>query len=87
MYTYGGRLTENVTSAVARDILYQNLHKIKKSGYEPVLLVHDEIVAEASIEDRYNGDHLASLMSKQLHWCKDLPLSAAGFETFRYKGK
>lgn len=87
MYTYGGRLTENVTSAVARDILYQNLHKIKKAGYEPVLLVHDEIVAEASIEDRYNGDHLASLMSKQLHWCKDLPLSAAGFETFRYKGK
>lgn len=85
--TYGGKLSENVTSAVARDVLYQSLQKIIDKGYKPVLLVHDEIVAEAPIDPQFNGDDLAKLMSLNQEWNQGLPLAAQGFETFRYKGK
>lgn len=85
--TYGGKLASNVTSGTARDVLYQALPDIKAAGYTPVLLVHDEVVAEAPISNEFSSSHLAQIMSTPQKWCLDLPLAAAGFESMRYKGK
>lgn len=85
--TYGGKLASNVTSGLARDILYQSLPKIRDAGFDIILLVHDEIVAEVDIERKNSVQDLVKLMTEQQIWCKDLPLAAAGFESMRYKGK
>lgn len=83
--TYGGKLFENVTQAAACDQLAECMPAIEAAGYEIVLHVHDEIVAEAPNEERFNADDLARLMCADLGWNAGLPLAAAGFETDRYR--
>lgn len=83
--TYGGKLTENITQAVSRDILAAAMPAIETAGYRIVLTVHDEIISEAPDNDRYSVDELATLMATTPVWAKGLPLAAAGFETYRYR--
>lgn len=83
--TYGGKLTENLTQAMSRDVLASSMQKIEDAGYNIVLTVHDEIIAEAPDSPEYNVKHLASLMATVPSWAKGLPLAAAGFETYRYR--
>jgi DNA polymerase len=83
--TYGGKLSENVTQAVARDVLAASMPKIEAAGYQIVLTVHDEIIAEAPDHEEFNADHLAGLMATNPTWAKNLPLAAAGFEAYRYR--
>ena len=74
--TYGGKLTENVVQAISRDCLAEALIKLHQRGYEIVMHVHDEIVAEAE------GDHLEEMldiMREPISWAPGLPLNAAGF--------
>ena len=83
--THGGKLFENLCQAVARDIMAANMPLIEAAGYQIVLSVHDEIIAEAPDEPQYNAKHLASLLAANPSWAPDIPLAAAGFETYRYK--
>lgn len=83
--TFGGRLTENIVQATARDVLAYNLGVIEKQGYQVVLTVHDEIIAETPDSDKYNADSLAHLMTLKMAWMDGLPLAAAGFEAGRYR--
>jgi DNA polymerase len=83
--TYGGKLVENITQAVARDVLAAAIPRIEAAGYQIVLTVHDEIVAEAPDEHSYSAEHLAALMATPPSWAEGLPLAAAGFETYRYR--
>lgn len=83
--TYSGKLAENITQAVARDVLASTMQEIERTGYEIVLTVHDEILSETPNTAHYSHQKLAALMSTPAHWCADLPLAAAGFETTRYK--
>lgn len=85
--TYSGKLCENVTSATARDVMFHRIPDIEQSGYEIIMRVHDEIVAQAPDEERFNHQDLSRLMSMPHDWCKDLPLAAAGFTGYRYRGK
>jgi len=82
--TYGGKLVENVTQAVARDVLAYAMHSIEMAGYKIVLSVHDELIAETYDTDKYSAGELANLMTEGATWTQGLPLAAAGFETRRY---
>lgn len=81
--TYGGKLAENVTQAMARDVLASSMPAIEALGFSIVLTVHDEIVAEA--DEELDGQLLAGAMATPPDWASDLPLAAAGFESTRYR--
>ncbi|MER1940476.1 DNA polymerase I [Castellaniella sp. FW104-16D08] len=83
--TYGGKLAENITQAVARDVLATSMPAVEAAGYQIVLTVHDEILTEAPDRPEFNPGHLAGLMAANPAWADGLPLSAAGFEAHRYK--
>lgn len=83
--TYGGKLAENITQAVARDILAFGMVQARKQGYNIVLTVHDEIIAEVPDTNKFSPEGLGAIMSKAPIWAIDLPLAAAGFETYRYR--
>lgn len=80
--TYGGKLTENVVQAIARDILGEVLLRAHDAGLNVVFHVHDEIVVDAA-----EGQTLADveqLFSTPIAWCADLPLKGAGYTTKYY---
>lgn len=83
--TYGGKLTENVTQAVARDVMAAGMMKAEAHGYEIALSVHDELICETPDAGLHSAGGLADLMAICPPWADDLPLAAAGFETHRYR--
>jgi DNA polymerase len=48
-HTYGGRLTENIVQAVARDICMAGALKAEEAGYEVFGTVHDEVLSLCNI--------------------------------------
>lgn len=56
-----------------------------EAGFEIVLTVHDEVIAEAPDHPAFTAEVLASLMSQGEEWTEGLPLAAAGFEAYRYR--
>lgn len=85
LQTYGGKLAENATQAVSRDVLAYAMPSIEEAGYPIVLTVHDEILAETPDAPEFNAQHLAALMTAGHPWSEGLPLAAAGFEAYRYR--
>lgn len=83
--TYGGKLTENAVQAIARDVFMTGMRRAEENDYPVVLRVHDELVCEVPDHEGYTADVLANLMSTNPGWAIGLPLSAAGFETRRYR--
>lgn len=82
--TYGGRLTENVTQAVARDIMADAMLRLKEVGYNIVLTVHDEIVV--SVKDAKNHvDNICKIMKTPPAWAKGLPLNVEADVYHKYK--
>jgi DNA polymerase len=83
--TYGGKIVENITQAVARDVLARGMLNAEKRGVEIVLTVHDEIIAEAEDIPELSVQLLCGQMANKPVWSSDLPLAAAGYEAYRYK--
>src|SRR5262249_59535316 len=46
---YGGLWTENIVSAISRDLLAAALIRIERAGYRVVLHVHDEVICQIPI--------------------------------------
>lgn len=82
--TYGGKLVENITQAIARDCLAEAMTRIAAASYQQLMTIHDEIVIEAR-----NGvgslAEVEALMGQPIGWAPDLPLRGDGFETDYYK--
>lgn len=83
MDTYGGKLVENVTQAVARDILSEAVVRLHKAGKEVVGHVHDEILTLGASPT--SVQEITEIMVQQPTWAEGLPLSAEGFTCARYR--
>lgn len=82
--TYGGKLFENIVQAVACDQFAEAMPLMEAAGYEAILGIHDEWVAETPDTEEFTAAGLAATMTSDLGWNAGLPLAAAGFETDRY---
>ncbi len=82
--TYGGKLVENITQAVARDVLFGSQPKLEAAGYPIVLHVHDENVSEVPIGFGEVEDY-ENIMSIVPIWATDMPIAADGFRGARYR--
>lgn len=84
--TYGGKLTENVTQAIARDILAISMLRLHKAGFKIVMHVHDEAIAEVPLDSTdLTLEIMCEIMGRDISWAPGLPLNAEGFETIFYK--
>jgi DNA polymerase len=84
--TYGGSLAENMTQAIARDLLAEAIVAIEAEGIELVFHVHDEAVAEVKqFRAQYALVRMEALMSTPPAWAKGLPLAAEGWHGRRYR--
>lgn len=79
--TYGGKLMENLSQAIARDIMYNGAINVKEAGYDVLFTVYDEIISQ---HENPNIDNFNKLITKTPDWCKDLPLLAEGKILNRY---
>ncbi len=85
LHTYGGKLAEHWTQAVARDVLFENSLLIEEAGFPIVMKVHDETITEPVDSPEYTTYRLCQLLSNRPTWADEsLPLSASGAEMMRY---
>jgi len=82
---YGGKLAENVTQALCRDLLAAALVKVEAAGLPVVLHVHDEIVIEVPCIQAEAALHqLSAIMQDLPPWAAGFPVAADGFVCRRY---
>ena len=83
---YGGKWAENITQAVARDILAEAMTRVTEMGASIVLHVHDEIVIEIA-ETNYPGQlkEFEHAVAESPTWAVGLPIAAAGWRGKRYR--
>jgi DNA polymerase bacteriophage-type len=79
--TYGGKLTENIVQAIARDVLAEGMLRADKAGFEIVGTTHDEIIALADVGGSLHLSDLRRCMVEPPEWAVGLPLDADGYET------
>ena len=80
--TYGGKLTENIVQAIARDLLGSSMLQLEAAGYHPVCHIHDECLVEVPEENaQAYYEEMARIMGTPPEWASDLPLRADGYVT------
>lgn len=80
--TYGGKMTENIVQAIARDCLAETLKRIDRMGLQVVFHVHDEVIIDAPVS--ITVDEICDLMAEPIPWAPGLILKGAGFESDYY---
>lgn len=83
--TYGGKLTENIVQAIARDCLAVAMLRVDKAGYKIAMHIHDEMVVDVPCEDKEASKTITELMGQDIDWAPGLPLRGDTFETPFYK--
>ena len=79
--TYGGKLTENVVQAIARDCLAVAIERLEQAGFPIVFHVHDEVVIDVSpfADDEAMLSKVCEIMTTPISWAQGLPLGADGW--------
>ena len=82
--TFGGKLAENCTQSIARDLLAHAMLSLEAAGYPIVFHVHDEAVMEVP-DGQGSVEEACRIMAVPPDWARDLPLRAEGDEMRYYK--
>ena len=79
--TYGGKLTENVVQAIARDCLAEAIERLEAAGFPIVFHVHDEVVIDIKpyADNKAMLQQVVDIMKQPPAWAADMPLNAAGW--------
>lgn len=79
--TYGGKLTENVVQAIARDCLAEAIERLEAAGFPIVFHVHDEVVIDIKpyADNKAMLQQVVDIMKQPPAWAVDMPLNAAGW--------
>lgn len=84
--TYGGKLSENITQAVARDLLADSMARLDKAGYTIIGHVHDEVIIEVDLDEPKSiYETIKDIMTTTPSWADGLPVEADGFIGLRYR--
>lgn len=73
--TFGGKLAENLTQAIARDILTYAMKNLRH--YRITATVHDEIIIEADPDTSL--EEICDVMGRVPPWAEGLVLRADGY--------
>ena len=84
--TFGGKLAENATQAIARDILANALMMLEAHGYPVVFHIHDEAVIEMPI-GQGSLEEACRLMAIAPDWAEGLPMRADGEDDLSFYRK
>jgi len=85
--SHGGKLTENVTQAIARDVLAADMVELESRDFNLCGHVHDEIISLVP-DDPFSPtvEEAVAQMSQSIGWAQGLPLGADGFcDSFYHK--
>ena len=78
--TYAGKLAENITQSVARDLLAESIERLEANGFEILFHIHDEVVIDYGGGDADEAlEKVYALMSEVPKWAKGLPMAADGW--------
>lgn len=79
--TYGGKLVENCTQAIARDALAGAIERLEAAGYPVVFHVHDEVIIDIKpyASDAAMLADVVRIMADPIPWAPGLPLGADGW--------
>lgn len=80
--TYGGKLTENIVQAIARDCLAETLNRLDEKGFQVLFHVHDEVIIDAPMS--VTAEEICAVMAETIPWASGLLLKGAGFENDYY---
>ena len=84
--TWGGKLTENVIQAIARDYLAHGMLNAAREGFTIIGHVHDELLTLVPEDDpRLTVQLLEQCMADNPDWCPGSPVSAEGWEGKFYR--
>jgi DNA polymerase len=81
---YGGLIVENIVQAVSRDLLKEADLRVEEHGYEVVLDVHDEVVAEVPVGFG-SVEAFEKLLAQTPEWARGWPIKAEGWRGARYR--
>lgn len=81
--TYGGRLTENVVQATARDVMRDSMLRLEPKNYLTLLSVHDELLNEND-KGAGNLEEYNKLMARLEPWSTGIPIQVKCWTGPRY---
>ena len=82
-YLYGGKLTENLVQATARDVFGEDLVRLNEEGHEILFHTHDEVIL--NVKESVDVKEIEEIMSICPTWLKGCPVGAEAVESEYYK--
>ena len=74
-------MVENITQALARDVMAVAMTRLELNGIPVLFTVHDEIVVDAGVDISRFRD----ILTRVPGWAPGLPIEADVFTTNRYR--